>query len=216
VGLVVTRVVAPGNSLLVVTSAGMPVGVAAVKPGVTDEVKIPLTGVMASSKITVMLYLDKGRAGVFDANIMNPTASPDRPVFVGGQQVVSHVSAWQAGQASQAGSATLDVFDQAETSGTVLITHVATPGPSWITVSADASGVPGAILGSRSLGATDTVDVKVPLNNTTYRGPVWVGLHVDAGTTGVLEYDRFGSFSSSPDQLYTVNDKELLLHVKLQ
>ena len=220
VGMVFKRVVAPADSLVVVTAndpggPGMEVGVAAVKRGETRDLKIPLTGVMTPS-VTATLYLDRGRAGILDADPMDPASSADRPIFVGGKPVSVSTSLWQPGQAAKPVSATVDVFDQTEASSTLMVTHVAAPGPSWITVWTNVNDAPGALIGLAAIGATDTVDVPVTLTDPKYRGRTWVGLHVDAGVPGTLEYDRFGTLATSPDQLYTVSGQELLSDVQLR
>jgi hypothetical protein len=216
-GIVLSKVVAPADSFVVVSEQGtdMPMAVKSVPRGETDDVKVPLSGV-TSLGVVVTLYLDRGRPGLIDFDPMNPTASTDRPIFVGGKPVASDVTLWQAGQPSQLGSATIDVADQVEASGTITIAQVSAPGPSWITVSTDASGTPGTLIGSLSTVATDTTNVRVPLTDTTYRGNVWVGLHVDAGVLGAYEYDRWGTLASSPDQLYTIAGKEVLIGAVLR
>ena len=220
VGLVVKRVVAPADCLVVVTvndpsNRGMQAGVAAIKRGETEDVKIPLQDVMTWN-VTATLYLDRGRKGIFDFDMMDPASSPDRPIFVGGNEVAASTPLWQPGRPAKVGKAVLDVFDQSETSGTLTVAHVITPRPSWITVSTDASGTLGELIGSRSIGATQTSDVAVPLSNATYRGRVWVGLHADAGARGTLEYDRYGDLATSPDQLYRVSGRELLVGAELR
>ena len=219
-GLVFTRVVAPADSLIVVTmdvpgSPAMGVAVAAVKRGETREVKVPLKGVTTPS-VTATLYYDRNRDGILDSDMMDPASAADRPIFVGGKPVAVTAPLWTTGQVAQPGSATVDVFDQVEESSTLLVTHVTAPAPSWITVWTDVNNAPGTLIGSASIAATQAVDVPVALTDAKYRGRTWVGLNVDAGVIGVLEYDPFGTRATSPDQIYTVSGQKLLRDIRLR
>ena len=219
-GLLASRVVAPVDGFVVVTTSDssggsdMVVGVASVKRGESTDVRIPLSNVMGLAA-TATFYVDKGTKGTLDSSMMDLTGSWDRPVFVNGTALSAGAKLQELGVPVQAGRAVLDVFDQ-ETTGIVTLVHVVAPGPSWAVAFADENGSPGRVLGSVSVNATDALNLTVPLADASYRGSVFVVLLSDRGVRGVLEYDRYASVATAPDQPYVVGGEELVKNVGLR
>jgi hypothetical protein len=223
VSVVASRVVAPANCLLVATAAGegtgtaMQLGVVAVKRGETTNVTIPIMGVRTSA-ITLTMYLDRGRIGNFEFDPMSPTSSPDRPIFVGGKPVEVTVTVSAAAAPTGSGNAVLDVFDQSA-SATLTVTHVVTPGPSWLVVYADKNGAPGRELGRLALAATDSISIGVPLHKKPAPGGVFVALHADEGTVGTFERPSSTGATTTPggaDNLYVVGGSQVMKRIELR
>jgi hypothetical protein len=220
--LTARRVVAPVDAFLVVTASGegtgpaTQVGLVAVPRGESQNVVIPLMGVRTSA-VDVTLFADKGTKGRLDAGGMGGggPAPVDRAITVDGKPVSVTVTIGRPTAPMGQGAAVLDVFDQ-PASKAVNVTHVVTPGPSWIVVYAEKNGVPGAVIGRRSVGALDAIGVTVPVSSTP-RG-AFVALQVDGGAKGRLEYQRSGTASPGvgPDQPYVVGGAEVIKRIVLQ
>jgi len=224
VSVVASRVVAPADCLLVATSSGegtgtaMQLGVVPVKRGESTALTIPIMGVRTES-IVLTMYLDRGRVGTFEFDPMKPTNSPDRPVFVDGKPVSVLVDVSPATAPTGAGSAILDVFDQAA-SPKLTVTHVVTPGPSWLVVYADANGVPGEELGRLDLATTDSIDISVPLSAKPKPGGVFVALHADAPPIGTFERPASVMSTAAPtagtDNVYVVGGGQVIRRIELR
>lgn len=84
--------------------------------------------------------------------------------------------------------ASLAVSNQTVIEGAVNIPSITLPDGGWVTVHADNSGVPGAILGQTLVPAGTQTDVKVTLEMTKITPILHAMLHVDAGTKGKFEF----------------------------
>ena len=114
------------------------------------------------------------------------------------------------------GAALVDAFDQ-RASKSLSVTHVVAPGPSWLVVYADDKGLPGKVLGKRSLETTDAIGVVVPLESKPRKGGVFVRLHADTGTVGTFEYQSSASATmAGPDQPYIVGGGDVVKRIKLR
>ena len=94
-GLVVDRVLAPGDAWLVVHlnddgKPGMRVGLQHVSEGESLDVAVALEDVTGSSLI-IAVHADKGTADEFDFSMDDPAGSPDRPYFVDGAELAAVV-----------------------------------------------------------------------------------------------------------------------------
>jgi hypothetical protein len=94
--LVVDRVLTPGDAWIVVHAdedgkPGMRVGLAHLDRGESTDVKVKLEG-LTTPKVIVAVHADKGEAGTFDFDMMNKEMSPDRPYFVGGEELAEAVA----------------------------------------------------------------------------------------------------------------------------
>jgi hypothetical protein len=223
VSVVASRVVAPANCLLVATASGtgtgtaMQLGVVPVKSGETTSLTIPIMGVRTSA-ITLTMFLDRGRVGEFEFDPMNPTSSPDRPIFVGGRPVEVTVTVSAAAAPTGSGNAVLDVFDQ-PAAATLNVTHVVTPGPSWLIVYADENGAPGRELGRLALAATDSIGIGIPLYKKPAPGGVFVALHADEGVVGTFERPSSTGATTTPggtDILYVVGGSQVMKRIALR
>jgi hypothetical protein len=218
--VVAKRVAAPVDGFIVATAStaatgpAMQVGLVPVKRGVSTDVLIPIMGAR-SGVVVLTLYADNGTKGRLDSDPMDPTSSPDRPIFVDGKPVAVTVPLSEPEVPMGAGAALLDVFDQ-PASRTLNVTHVVAPGPSWIVVSADENGAPGRVLGQLSIPATDAIGVGVPLARPA-KGRVFVSLLSDGGTVGALEYQGSrGSTPTGPDVPYVVGGGEVVTRAELR
>ena len=217
--IVVKRVVAPADCFLVVTSsdagavAPMLVGLARLKSGESTDVVISIMG-LDSPSVEVTLYLDRGQKGRFESDPMNPASSPDRPVFVDGRPVSVVTQVTRPETPLGAGGAVLDVFDQPGRAR-LDITHVVTPGPSWLVVSSDVNGAPGQLLAQMSLTATDAIGIALAYQRPAGSDSVFVSLHKDDGVLGSFEY-RSATASSTPDQPYLIGGTPAVKRVGLQ
>lgn len=220
VSLLATRVVAPVDGFLLATIGGggsvpaMQVGRVAVRRGESRDVVIPIMGAK-SAPITVTLFVDRGSRGRLEFNPMNPTSSPDRPVFVSGKPVATTVVIGSLGAPLGANAAVLDVFEQPAAS-TLNVTHIVSPGPSWVVVYAQTNGVPGRVIGRASIGATDVVGFSVKLAGDVTPRDVFVALQVDAGVVGTFEYDPANASATLPDAPYRAGGAELMKRVHLR
>jgi hypothetical protein len=218
--VVATRVVAPADGFILATAAregtatGMQVGLVPVKSGESTQVLIPIMGAR-SGAVVLTLYVDRNHNGHLDSEPMSPASSPDRPVFVDGKPVTVSATLVEAEAPMGAGAALLDVFDQPK-SKKLNVTHVVTPGPSWIAVYADENGVPGRLLGQLSIPATDAIGVAVPLASAPTTAGVFVELHVDDSVIGTYEYQRSTATSVGPDAPYVVGGGEVIKHAYLR
>jgi len=219
--LIAKRVLAPTDGFLVATisnetsAPAMQVGLVPVKRGESTDLIIPIMSSRASS-ITVTLYADKGQRGRLESDPMNPTSGPDRPIFVDGKPVAVTIAVAPPETPMDTGAALLDVFDQ-PAGKTLNITHVVTPGPSWIVVYADDNGVPGRERGRRSITATDAIGVTIKLKGPRGKLGEFVALHADAGMLGTFEYARSADATGTgPDAPYVIGGAEALKHIILR
>ena len=217
----VNRVVAPVDGLLIVTSldpksgTSAAVGTQAVKRGETTDVQI-LLGDFASEAVTVTLLADTARQGTFQSDMGEGSPSPNRPVYASGHPVAVSVTIHRDPINVRSGAAVLDVFDQ-KRAKTIELTHVVTPGPSWVVVYAEEAGKPGRVLSRSSLAATDAIDVAVPFNAAAGASAVFVAIHADTGVPGVFEYgSSYDPASISPDRPYVAGGTELVKRITLR
>jgi hypothetical protein len=94
--LIVRRVAAPEDAWVVVhlDDEGMPgerVGLRHISWGVSEDVSVELDGA-SGKQVIVAIHADKGTPNIFDFDMENKTASPDRPFFVNGKELAAEVS----------------------------------------------------------------------------------------------------------------------------
>jgi hypothetical protein len=218
--LIARRVAAPADGFIVATvdrgdsGPAMQVGLVPVKRGESRDVIIPILGAR-SSEVTLTLYIDRAHKGLLEFDPMDPTSSPDRPVFVRGKPVQRRVAISQAAAPMGAGAAVLDVYNQPAAS-TVNVTHVVSSAPSWVVVYSDENGGPGEVLGMTRIGATDEIGLEVDLKGPVATRGVFVALHADTGRSGVFEYNRSRPTTNMPDPPYLAGGAEVMKRIELQ
>lgn len=95
--IMVEEVLAPDDSWLVIHlddngSPGMRVGLAAVSPGVSKDVRVELDDEMLTDTLFVALHADRGKRGEFEFAMDMFHKSPDKPYFVGFEEVARRVA----------------------------------------------------------------------------------------------------------------------------
>jgi hypothetical protein len=93
------------------------------------------------------------------------------------------------------------VGDQAIVNGKVTVEKVASDGPGWIVIHAQADGKPGPILGFSPVGDGENSNVVVEIDATSATSTLYAMLHADAGEVGTWE------FPDGPDAPVKVGDQ---------
>lgn len=198
----VVRVVAPAASWVVVRldangAPGMPVGTLHVQRGTTTGAKVRIGSMGDLTPVLwISLFADGGKLGVFEANMADMAASPDKPYVFDGHEVVARIGAVQAGASAKKGSASVS---KAMLTGarTVTVASVRAPAASWLVVEF-AEGTPraGSILGIVPITAGSATAVTIPLGSDPAGAALRVVLRVDAG--------KLGRFDLADDAAYRV------------
>lgn len=105
--LVVGRVLAPVDGWIVVhldenDMPGDRVGLKRISKGESLNVRVPLAAV-TTAKVIVSVHADRGTANEFDFDMMQKEASPDRPLFVAGEELAKSVAVRQGEATTSAG-----------------------------------------------------------------------------------------------------------------
>jgi hypothetical protein len=229
--LTVTRVLAPQDSWIVVTTPVTPrdpgavVGVAPVRAGETRGLKVQLQpGVALNQQLVLTLHADRGEIGRFEFDPARFDASPDKPYWVDGTALSVTIvkdsavaSLADAGGATvkqevpaEASQAVLEVSDRLTVIDQLVVDRVVAPAPSWVAVYAVGDdGKPSVLAGQVHVDAGETLGVTVPIDVDVSRtGKLLLALHADLGTPGVFDFAP-GDFSGSADKPYAVGDAEL-------
>lgn len=80
------------------------------------------------------------------------------------------------------------VANQEAAGGTVTVERVASNGPGWIVIHADADGKPGPVIGYAAVADGENSDVTVEIDSAAVTPVLYAMLHVDEGEVGVYEF----------------------------
>ncbi len=86
------------------------------------------------------------------------------------------------------GSPSVSVRDQPLNGATVTVAQVISPGPGWIAIYSDRSGLPGALLGYTHLSGGDNRNVAVTIDPARATGMLHAMLLLDSGSYGLFEF----------------------------
>lgn len=217
--LVVDRVLTPGDAWIVVHAddngkPGMRIGLAHVDKGESTDVRVALEDV-TTAKVIVAVHADRGKAGEFDFDMMNPTMSPDRPYFVDRAELALVVTVREFGVKTGDGTAAIEVADQGASAGTLTIDRALAPTDAWIVVHLDDEGAPGQRVGLLRIPAGETLNAIVELEPLPLTEKVFVAIHADRGEAGVFEFDMMNTINSA-DQPFFVDDEEVATAVAVK
>jgi hypothetical protein len=163
----------PGFVVIHRGSDGGVVGNAAVAPGWTFNLRIPVDTTMAEAKMSGMLHVDDGEVGKYEFGTVE---GADAPVKVG-DQIVNTLFDAQV----------LSASDQKLDGNTLTIKAVAVPVDSWVAIHTDNAGQPGPVVGMALVKAGSATDVKVELGEGA-TSSLWPMLLVDDGEAGKYEF----------------------------
>lgn len=218
--LVVDKVVAPGPAWVVVHTDddGMPgerVGLARIDEGESTNVEVRLSGVKTQNVI-VAVHADKGASKKFEFDAEDKEDSPDRPFFVGGEELAKVVAVREFGVKDPSETARVEVADQSLVDDQLLVDLAGAPAGAWIVVHLNDDGMPGERVGLQPIPAGDSKNVAVVIDDDAdLRAGVLVAIHADLGTPGVFDFDMEDKLGS-PDQPYFVDGEEVATAVKVR
>lgn len=209
--VVVHRVVAPDDSWVVAYiaepggTAGERVGAVQVGRGESLDVVVPLEGrVSMSQKLVLALNADRGVHGRFEFDPARFEASPDKPYYVGGSEVVATLSkdtevaalepagvSGGAGIDVPAGAAALEVADRLTVIDRLVVDRVVSPGSAWVAVYlVGDDGVPTRRIGLIGVPKGESLEVVVPVDTSGgLTEKVLVALQADLGVVSTFEFD---------------------------
>ncbi len=215
----VSRVLAPDDSWLVVhlDDDGMPgkrIGLLAVPEGESRDLVIELDEPATTPSVIIALHADRGERGVFEFSMEKFRKSPDKPYFVGFEEVMAMVTVAEFGIPAEEGEAALEVGPDALDDGTLVVDRVVAPGDAWVVVHLEEDGMPGMRVGLERVRAGETVDVAVMLDDDAMMAErLIVALHADLGVSGEFEFDMDDKIGS-PDQPYFIMGDEVAVVVE--
>lgn len=202
-GVSVSRVVAPADGWVVVSSAlspGRVLGQTWVRRGESQNVLVKLTAV-DGPRAVLSLHVDRGTPRVYEFDPARPIRSYDAQVFVARAPVQSAMALSTFGADVLANSVLIQVDDQPAGESSVRVAYLLTPGPSWISVTAVKEGAPAKLLGRIWRAAGEYQQVVIPLEGATSAGDILVAVHQDAGIRHRFDYTPSDPLGS-PDQPY--------------
>lgn len=179
------------------------VGQTRVERGVTENVEVPLRP-GTSDKVFVLMHADRGKPKVFEFDQRRKDDSPDRPVFVGGSELVAAVTLRGYGVKAIPGTAQVAVYRQGKIDTTVTVGKIVAPANSWIVAQLRQNGRPGKVLGFAPVPAGTQLDYPLNLTTGSPRQNFFVTLFADSGVAGRFEFDPAAPLSSA-DQPYFVD-----------
>lgn len=215
----VSRVLAPDDSWLVVHldddgMPGMRIGVLAVPEGESSDVVIELDEMVTTPNVIVALHADRGKAGEFEFDMDHFMESPDKPYFVDFHEVAAVVSVSEFGIPAEEGEAVLEIGEGALDDDELMVDRVVAPGDAWVVVHLEEDGMPGMRVGIERVGAGETLDVAVMLDDDAMMADrLIVALHADLGVSGEFEFDMDDKVGS-PDQPYFIDGEEVAVVVE--
>ncbi len=199
----VAEVVSDGSGWLVIHAQadGKPgpiLGYGAVAEGLNAGVVVDIDAAQATETLYAMLHTDAGLVGTWEF-----PDGPDIPVQFDGQLVTPAFMLTGGLAATEKPGITpaVTVADQPVVDGKVTVTEVASDGPGWLVIHAQADGKPGPIVGYSRVddGANRNVEVQIDLAAAT--STLYAMLHTDAGAVGTWE------FPGGADVPVTVSDQ---------
>ncbi len=236
--VLITRVVAPTDSWVVVTSAtatgsaGVRVGMARVTAGETRDLRLVLdAGADPARDQVITLHADRGIVGRFEFDSRRLATSPDKPYLVDGVELSSSVlrdavvsglavtsgSTPAAEISANPGTVALEVAQRLLVLDHMVVDRVRAPEPSWVVVYlVGKSGRPGAQVGIAAVPAGESAGVYVPIDpSAVLTRKLLVTLQADRGVVGTFEFDP-ASFNGSPDRPYAALGSEVSAVVELR
>ena len=137
------------------------------------------------------------------------TRSPDKPYFVGFEEVAKVVAVAEFGVPVMMGEAEITVDDQTLADSEIMVRSVTAPGDAWIVVHLDDDGMPGMRVGLAAVPEGESRDIRVDIDSgEDLGGSLIVALHADRGVSGEFEFDM-DDLVGSPDQPYFVDGMEV-------
>jgi hypothetical protein len=189
---------------------GPVLGQAALQPGTTAGVVVPLAGDGLTAVVWPMLHVDDNTVGTYEFGTVE---GADAPVVVNDQVATWPINLTETPTVFNGAGVPIEIADQfpalgasdapngdvlASGMGTYTVDSVFSVGPAWIDVHADAMGHPGPSLGVAPVADGQSENVPVQLDpmmmNPNAMVPIaitpviWPMLHVDDGQPGVYEY----------------------------
>lgn len=206
---------APKDSWVVVhqNDGGMPgkrVGYAAVKKGVTRNVKVKLDrDVPLTPELLAAVHADAGVKGKLEFDMDDMERSTDKPYFVDGAEVAVAFAAAEFGVPVEMDGASIEAGDQG-IGPKVTIARAIAPTDAFVVVhKATADGMPGERVGYAAIEAGETKNVEVKITKKlTGRTKLLAAIHADRGVAGKLEFDMDAPVDS-PDQPFFADGMEV-------
>jgi hypothetical protein len=235
--LIVGRVLAPGPSWVVVTTAdaagsgAIVVGMTHLPAGESRAVEVGLDeSVGLFGRVTVALHADRGVIGRFEFDPARFEASPDKPYFVNGSELATSVvkdtivsplavaaGAGISAEPTAAEGSALDIANRLTVIDELAVDRVVAPRPSWVAVYlVNDDGTPGALAGVVRVARGEHMNVLIPVRTQQSLTPkLLVALQADLGVAGKFEFDP-EAFGSSPDKPYAYGGAEMSREVLLR
>lgn len=206
---------APKDSWVVVhqNDGGMPgerLGYAAVKKGVTRNVKVKLDpDVPLTPELLAAVHVDGGIKGTLEFDMEDMERSTDKPYFVNGAEVAVAFGVAEFGVPVEMDGATIQAGDQG-IGPKVTIASAMAPTDAFVVVhKATADGMPGERVGYAAIKAGETKNIEVKLTEKlTGRTKLLAAIHADRGVAGKLEFDMEAPVDS-PDQPFFADGMEV-------
>lgn len=206
---------APKDSWVVVhqNDGGMPgerLGYAAVKKGVTRNVKVKLDpDVPMTPELLAAVHVDGGVKGKLEFDMEDMERSTDKPYFVDGKEVAVGFAAAEFGVPVEMDGASIEAGDQG-IGPKVTIAKAVAPTDAFVVVhKATADGMPGERVGYASIKAGETRNVVVKITKELKgRTKLIAAIHADRGVSRKFEFDMDRTVDS-PDQPFFADGMEV-------
>ncbi len=219
--IVVSSVLAPDDSWIVVhlDDDGMPgerIGLLQVEKGESRDLVVQLDEPVMTPDVIVALHADRGRLGTFEFDGDKFRKSPDKPYFVGFEEVARVVSVAEFGVEAGEGEAAIELSDQPGVSDSLLIDRAVAPTGAWVVVHLDDDGMPGMRVGLKAIPQGESVGFSVDLDaEDGLTDKLFVAVHADRGVIGEFEFDMDNKLES-PDQPYFIEGEEVATAVAVK
>lgn len=219
--VVVSRALAPDDSWIVVhlDDDGMPgkrIGLLQVERGESSDLVVELDEPVTTPNVIVALHADRGEAGTFEFDMEMFRKSPDKPYFVGFDEVARVVAIAEFGVKADRGDAAIELSDQRRVVDSLFVSKAVAPAGSWVVVHLDDNGMPGMRVGLKAIPKGESVDFRVDLDaEDGLTDTLFVAIHADRGVIGEFEFDMDRKLES-PDQPYFVEGEEVAASVMVR
>jgi hypothetical protein len=193
---------------------GRRVGQIRVERGVTENVGIPLDP-LKSNRVFVLMHADRGKPNVFEFDEQRKDDSPDRPIFVGGTELMVPAALRPYGVKTAPGTARIAVYRQGSIGATLTVGDVLAPADSWIAVQLEQNGRPGKVIGTTHVPAGSYLDLQVALAPGNPQQNLYATLFADSGVAGEFEFDPLSPLRSV-DQPYFIDGAAVAAEVPVK